>query len=123
MRYALTAVIVLFLFPATAGAQHPPQDQALHDKFYSTWRMPQPRDGNGNRVNSCCSNTDCYSTTFKRVGGTWFAQQRENGKWIVIPEQRLEQNQPDPRESPDGRGHLCANSNGTVYCAVLGVEG
>jgi len=121
MRFAIIALALLL--PTPGAWQHTPQDQGLHDRFYSTWKMPQPRDASGERINSCCSNIDCYPTTFKQVGGTWFAQQRETGKWIVIPVQRLEQNQPDPRDSPDGHGHLCANPNGMVYCAVLGVQG
>ncbi len=120
MKYALTAALLLVATPV--AGQHPPQDQALHDKFYSTWMMPVGRDKDGNRINSCCSNQDCYPTPFKLVGGTWFAKQRETGKWIVVPNERLEQNQVDPRESPDGAGHLCANPNGVVYCAVLGVQ-
>ncbi len=121
MKYAITLALALTATPV--AAQHPPQDQELHDKFYSTWMEPVNRDEDGNRVSSCCNKMDCYPTAFKLVGGTWFAQIRETGKWVAIPPERLEQNQPDPRESPDGQGHLCANPNGMVYCAVVGVQG
>ena len=36
-----------------AKRTHPPQDMALHEKFYSTWRMPD------NPALSCCNNADC----------------------------------------------------------------
>lgn len=96
---------------------HPPQDEAMHDKFYSTWNMPnngQPRD------KSCCNKFDCYPTPFKNVGGTWYAMHRETGKWIAVPPQKLEHLQSDPRESPDGQGHMCASATSYVYCAVIG---
>jgi len=72
--------------------QHPPQDMALHEKFYSTWNVPN----NGNeRVASCCNLKDCYPTTIKKVGEHWYAQRREDFQWILIPEGKLEHNQPD----------------------------
>ena len=100
--------------------QHPPQDMALHEKFYSTWNVPN----NGNeRVASCCNLKDCYPSTTKKVGEHWYAQRREDFQWILIPEGKLEHNQPDPRESPDYQSHVCMTPPGsgkTVYCAVLG---
>ncbi len=120
MKYILATFALLAA--TTASAQHPPEHQDLHDQFYQNWLMPNVRDANGNRTNSCCSNHDCYPTEFKLVGGTWFAMHRESGKWIVVPDTKLEHNAPDPRESPDGRGHLCASSLGNVYCAVLGLQ-
>jgi len=43
--------------------RHPPQDQLLHEKFYSTWHMPD------NPTASCCNNADCYPTEIKYVDG------------------------------------------------------
>jgi hypothetical protein len=40
----------------TAHRHHPAQDQLLHEKFYSTWHMPD------NPAFSCCNNADCYPT-------------------------------------------------------------
>jgi hypothetical protein len=76
------------------GHQHPAEDAELHHKFYSTWMMPSERK------QSCCNQRDCYPTEVKNFGGTWFAKRREDGAWIPIPENKLEQNQADPRESP-----------------------
>lgn len=131
MIRAIVVLILLAIAVITARSQpiggagrgmgsthsHPPEDEALHGKFYSTWNMPnngQPRD------KSCCNKGDCYPTPFKNVAGTWFAMHRETGKWIVVPDQKLEHLQSDPRESPDGQGHLCASAERYVYCAVIG---
>jgi hypothetical protein len=99
-----------------AERHHPPQDMALHEKFYSTWHMPD------NPTLSCCNNADCYPTDVKYIDGNIYARRREDGKYILIPAQKVEHN----RDNPDGRNHLCApppgvsNSSDTVYCFALG---
>jgi len=99
-----------------AGRHHPPQDMALHEKFYSTWRMPD------NPTLSCCNNADCYPTDIKYLDGNVYARRREDGKYILIPPQKVEHN----RDNPDGQNHLCApppglsNSTDTVFCFALG---
>ena len=101
---------------SVAERRHPPQDMALHEKFYSTWHMPD------NPALSCCNNADCYSTDIKYVDGKIYAKRREDGKYILIPPQKVEHN----RDNPDGRNHLCApppslsNSSDTVFCFALG---
>ena len=97
-----------------------PQDLLLHDKFYSTWN--QPNNGNRRRV-SCCNNQDCYPTNIVFKEGKWWAQRREDLKWIMVPDGKLEHNQPDPRESPDHQSHACISppiGGDYVFCAVLG---
>ncbi len=95
---------------------HPPQDQLLHEKFYSTWRMPD------NPSVSCCNDADCYPTEIKYVDGTLYAKRREDGKYIPIPPDKVERN----RDNPDGRNHLCApppnvlHPSNTVFCFALG---
>ena len=95
---------------------HPPQDRALHEKFYSTWHMPD------NPTVSCCNNSDCYPTDIKYIEGRLYAKRREDGKFIYVPPQKVEHN----RDNPDGRNHLCApppsaySSSDTVYCFALG---
>jgi hypothetical protein len=95
---------------------HPPQDQLLHEKFYSTWHMPD------NPSVSCCNEADCYPTEIKYVDGELYAKRREDGKYIPIPSQKVERN----RDNPDGRNHLCApppsvfHPSDTVYCFALG---
>jgi len=99
-----------------AERHHPPQDQALHEKFYSTWRMPD------NPAVSCCNNADCYPTDIKYIDGRLYAKRREDGKFIFVPPQKVERN----RDNPDGRNHLCApppnvySPTDTVYCFALG---
>jgi len=99
-----------------AGRHHPPQDQALHERFYSTWHMPD------NPAVSCCNNSDCYPTDIKYVDGRLYAKRREDGKFIYVPPQKVEHN----RDNPDGRNHLCAPPpsayapSDTVYCFALG---
>jgi len=72
---------------------------------------------------SCCNNADCYPTEIKSVDGKIYAKRREDGKYILIPSQKIERN----RDNPDGRNHLCAPPPGfaknpvdTVYCFALG---
>jgi hypothetical protein len=96
---------------------HPPQDVALHEKFYSTWYMPD------NPTKSCCNKADCYPTQVTYRNGEIYALRREDRKWLHIPLQKVEQH----RDNPDGRNHLCApppNATGymldTVYCFALG---
>jgi hypothetical protein len=96
--------------------RHPPQDQFLHEKFYSTWRMPD------NPAVSCCNDADCYPTEIKYVDGNLYAKRREDGKFIAIPPEKVERN----RDNPDGRNHLCApppnafHAADTVFCFALG---
>lgn len=50
--------------------RHPPQDQALHEKFYSTWHMPD------NPSVSCCNSADCYPTDIKYIDDQIYARRR-----------------------------------------------
>jgi hypothetical protein len=97
-------------------AGHPPQDMDLHNKFYSTWYVPnlgRPR------VSSCCNQMDCAPAETKRVNGHWYGRRALDSDWLLIPDAVIESNQDDPRESPDGESHICAYG-GRVLCAVLG---
>ena len=101
---------------ALMPCHHPPQDQALHEKFYSTWHMPD------HPSQSCCNMEDCYPTEIRSVGGQIYARRREDGKFILVPPQKVERN----RDNPDGRNHLCApppsghEPADTVFCFALG---
>jgi len=100
---------------ATQHRQHPPQDLPLHEKFYSTWFMPdQP-------TKSCCANLDCYPTEITYRDGVLYALRREDKKWLKIPPAKVEHH----RDNPDGRNHLCAPPPNTpqgdvVFCFALG---
>jgi hypothetical protein len=80
---------------------HPPQDQLLHEKFYSTSHMPD------HPFVSCCNQADCYPTEIEEieyVDVNIYAKRREDGKYIPIPAEKVEQNS----DNPDGRNHLYA---------------
>jgi hypothetical protein len=96
--------------------RHPPQDIPAHEKFYSTWYMPD------NPKKSCCNKADCYPTVIRYIGDRIEARRREDGAWLVIPPHKIEQR----RDNPDGRNHLCAPPPtasyppNTVFCFALG---
>jgi len=69
---------------------HPPQDQLLHEKFYSTWQMPD------NPMRSCCNNADCYPTESNtstarsmrgegKTGSTYSSRPRRSSETEIIP--------------------------------------
>jgi hypothetical protein len=95
---------------------HPSQDQPLHETFYSKWHMPD------NPSTSCCNEADCYPTEIKFADGNIYAKRRVDGKYILVPAQKVERNS----DNPDGRNHLCAPPpsasypSDTVYCFALG---
>jgi hypothetical protein len=98
-----------------AERHHPPQDRQLHERFYSTWHMPD------NPTLSCCNEADCYPTDVKLENGRIYARRREDGKYILVPPEKVERK----LDSPDGRNHLCAPPpNGShvdsVFCFALG---
>jgi hypothetical protein len=114
---------ILILAVSSAIAQephHPPQDQAIHERFYSTWMMPD------NRTMSCCHNKDCSPAESRFENGHWIARKvGDDGDWIAVPPQKIEHD----RESPDGRSHLCSrrvwiNNRGdqqlAVFCFISG---
>ena len=97
------------------------------DKFYSTWKKPLLRNpATGERTTACCGRTDCYEAKIQKRDGIWQVLQRETKTWRNIPENLFEHNQPDPRESPDSKNHICmqpAAQNPIIHCVVLGSEG
>lgn len=94
-------------------------------EFYKSWLVP---DGQGNRRGgSCCNKTDCRPVVHMRRGGggAQVQLQEPDGSlsgWYTVPNNRWEDQQPDPRESPDGRSHACVRA-GMVICAVRGSDG
>jgi hypothetical protein len=98
---------------------HPPQDMAMHQKFYSTWMMPD------NRSASCCHDEDCSPAESRFENGHWLARKvGETGEFTPVPPHKVEHD----RDSPDGRSHLCGrhydltrgNRNLTVFCFIAG---
>ena len=121
--YYRIVFLVLIALVAPAKAQehraHPVADLPLHEKFYSSWYMPdQP-------TKSCCNKADCYPTEVRVQGDMIFARRREDGKWLLVPSHKVERH----RDNPDGRNHICApppppptasQAQDTVYCFALG---
>lgn len=109
--------LAVLALPATAQEhRHPPQDVPLHLQFYRNWFMPdQPNK-------SCCNMADCYPTEAIIKNGQWYARRREDGKFIHIPDAKIERN----RDNPDGRSHMCAppprpgDPADPVFCFTLG---
>ena len=121
MRLLLRLVRIVFWLAFLIGAaaaqerHHPQQDMALHEKFYSTWYMPDDPS------KSCCNKADCYPTEVRMKGGQVYARRREDGQWLLIPPAKIETR----RDNPDGRNHLCApppnfSEDRRVFCFALG---
>jgi len=118
MLKLLSSILFLLVVPAAAQVHHHDGASKQVDEFYSKWMVPP------NRESSCCNKVDCYATEAKQQGGTWYARRREDGEWVPVPAKLIEQNQVDPRESPDGLTHVCMrppeSSNSRVLCFTLG---
>jgi hypothetical protein len=121
-RLALLAALlvgVAFLV-APARAQHVHPDETIHDpkvsKFYETWTTA-PR-----RIVSCCSKKDCYAAQIRRGPNGLEYLHKWTGTWAALPPSVIEQNQVDPRESPNSENHVCASEHypENVFCATLG---
>jgi hypothetical protein len=126
IRVVLFCLVIAFgiVFAFVANAQehhHPPQDQEIHERFYSTWMMPD------NRNVSCCHNEDCSPAESRFENGHWLARKsgEEDSDFTEIPDAKIERE----RDSPDGRSHVCGRRhwmNGkmmSVFCFIPGISG
>jgi hypothetical protein len=109
--------LAMMAWPAVAQHHHPAEHAELHERFYSTWNRPDAPHV------SCCDRKDCYPTAARQVNGKWQAQRREDGRWLNVPEAKVERN----REMPNSRAHLCAPAPtimfyepDTVFCFGAG---
>jgi hypothetical protein len=95
---------------------HPAADIPIHEQFYSSWMMPDKPE------RSCCNQRDCYPTEARYRDGFWEARRREDGQYVRVPWEKVEQN----RDNPDGRNHVCMPPlslnyhHDEVYCFTLG---
>jgi hypothetical protein len=111
------------LFIGNVKAQehrHPPQDQAIHEKFYKNWMMPDSRNI------SCCHDEDCKPAESRFENGRWLARHvGDEGTFTPVPPSKIEHD----RDTPDGRSHLCGKRYGftggefTVFCFIPGAGG
>lgn len=78
------------------------------DRFYSTWFSPRPYGAPENRrTASCCNHTDCKAVRVRFHEGKEQVWWEPWQKWVDVPADVIEQDQPDPRDSPDGQNHAC----------------
>ncbi len=84
-----------------------------HD-IYTDWKMPDQRTNEGKRTASCCNNVDCAPYPSKWISGHWEVLWR--GKWVRVPEHKVETNYDDAWTAGDHQGHACMSSVGTVLC-------
>jgi hypothetical protein len=118
--FSLTVLMFAAYFQLSqARAQdhnHPAADAAIHELFYSTWMMPD------HPQISCCNRQDCYPTEVRFRDGFWEARRREDGRYIRVPWEKVEQR----RDNPDGRNHVCmpppnrSYRDEEVFCFALG---
>lgn len=82
--------------------------------FYFKWMQP------ANRMISCCNNQDCAAVSqVRHTNGQWEFLRTQDGAWLIVPNNKIENYANDARDSPDGKSHMCSNGE-SVYCAVLG---
>lgn len=107
----LAIVCAAWIGAAAAQHRHPAKDAAIHERFYSTWMMPDAPHV------SCCNLEDCAPALKAQQDpmGVWHAQRESDGQWFAIPQAKVEIN----HDSPDGRSHLCMRGD-TVLCFIAG---
>ncbi len=106
-------LLLLLLTSAYAHDMPTNAEEARTYAFYKSWKRPP------DRMMSCCGGEDCHAVDVKQENGHWAFFDKLQGLWRRIPDDRLEHNFADARESVDGRNHVCYNTM-YVLCAVLG---
>ena len=108
------AILLAFTSAALAQHQHPTEIiTGATGRFYETWMRPDMP------TVSCCNRMDCAVVSeVKRLGNRWEARRKSDGKWLVIPPEKVEER----RDSPDGQSHMCSMGE-AVYCFIAGAGG
>ncbi len=105
--------------------------QARVVEFYKTWKRPKGEFAINHRQSSCCygdgASQDCFPVLAMRkdkdgfwevmpdvTGAHTQAQAEYGGKWYSLRYHIGEDEQPDPRSSPDGRSHVCVSGQAAV---------
>ena len=111
-------------------------EQARIVGFYKTWKRPKGEFAITHRQSYCCygdgARQDCFPVLKERVnekgirevmpdvtGAHPQAQTEYGNKWYPLNYGIEENKQPDPRESPDGRSHVCVSGMSAI-CYVPG---
>lgn len=138
----LTCVCVLISAIPLRAHEHMPgenTEQARIIEFYKTWKRPKGEFSVIHRQSSCCygdgAQQDCFPVLQERInekgqrevmpdvtGAHTQAQAEYGGKWYPLIYNIEENKQIDPRESPDGRSHVCVTGEAAV-CYVPGFGG
>lgn len=121
--------LAIYLVATFANAFQPPTAIIPHDhsgevgKFYETWKKPNMRNAAGQRIFSCCNKSDCAPVEIVIKNGSTYVRGHflSPNEDVHFPDYLHEHNQPDARESPDGRNHACLNASGPL-CLVLGIQ-
>lgn len=126
LTVAVTIMFALLFFLYSAPVafpqehHHPPADEAIHQKFYKNWMMPD------NRGVSCCHDEDCSPAESRFENGQWIARKvGDEGDFTPVPLGKIEYD----RDTPDGRSHICGRrlpflgNKLSVFCFIVGAGG
>jgi len=81
---------------------HPPQNQNLHNEFYSKLTRPGTKK-------SCCNNEDCRPAQHRVKDG--HHEFHVGGAWVQVANQQIIDN----IYTPDGQSHWCGFDEGTLF--------
>lgn len=138
MRYLIGAIVLLAItiliiacIPSFAHEHQAGEtdEQSRTIEFLKSWKRPKGPYNIPHRMMSCCYisglQQDCFAVKEVRIvdGHTMVFPDVEGhfeyARWYVIPDGIDEAEQPDPRESPDGRSYVCI-AGAQVICYVAG---
>jgi hypothetical protein len=68
LAFSIVMLAAYFQLSQAHEHNHPPADAAIHEKFYSTWMMPD------DPKRSCCNRQDCYPTEARYRHWFWEAE-------------------------------------------------
>jgi hypothetical protein len=134
----MLVMILLLVYPVQAHEHKAGEttEQARVVEFYRTWKRPRGNFSIPHRQALCCYGggdmQDCFPVEATRrnergelevmpdvSGASTYVQAQYGAKWYIANTGVDEDQQPDPRESPDGRSHVCIVGY-SVVCYVPG---
>lgn len=103
-RVILACIALLFLLALTGTVP-------AHD-IYSNWGLPDVRNAQGKRYQSCCNNQDCAPRPSRFISGhtreeTGYWEVQFEGRWVRVPDAKVETAYPDAWEPGDKQSHAC----------------